>query len=108
MKDNSIRFADHVDDRLVETTSFEPFEIESMQCGSVAGGITIRWHILGNHRARADDRARADAHELMNADQAPDDDKVFNDDVPTESRAVGNHVAVADDTVMGNMTMHHQ
>ena len=79
-----------------------------MKLGAVAGGIAIRWNVFRNHRPGAHDGSRADPHELMNTDQPANDHKVLNHDVTPQRRSIGDDIAIADDTVVGNVTVHHQ
>ena len=44
----------------------------------------------------------------MNAHQASDNDKIFDRDVATEGRAVRDDITMADDAIVGDMTLHHQ
>ena len=44
----------------------------------------------------------------MNAHQASDNDKIFDRDVATEGRAVRDDITIADDAIVGDMTLHHQ
>ena len=65
-KHDAIGFVDRVDFGFVETAPFHPLDVETMQLGAVAGSIAKRRHILGNHRAGAENRPRTDPHKLMN------------------------------------------
>lgn len=94
MKNYSVSSANKIDFFLVETSAAQSLDVQAVEFGSISGCIAERRHIFGNHGTCPDERARAHSDELVNADEAADNDEIFDDHMATQRRAIGNDIVV--------------
>ena len=85
----------------------EPDGVEPVELDRVADRLHERGDILVDAAAAADERHRADGHELVHGDQSGENRPVVHGDVARELGPVGDDDAGADVTVVGQVHVAH-
>ena len=108
LKDNPVGFFKRIDSCFVKTAASKSLDIQAVELGAISRRVAKWRNIHGHHGTGPDNRPAADFDVLVNAHQPAQDNVIFDDDMPSQRRAVGNDVAIAKPAIMRDMAIHHQ
>ena len=107
-KDDTVGLLEGLHRGLGEMEALETYGIESEQSRPTSRGKHVRWNVQSDAGHAADEGMGANSTELVNRREAPDDRVIFNRDMPSQRRRIGEDDLVSNLTIMGHMGIGHE